>query len=404
MEALKSSRYNQLLFEIVNGEKLRVEISREALARVKNKNYVYSGYSHLLPLFEEDISVKPVSRYVYFNFKDQSEPLDIVRLNMGRANLDEEREIREKVIRGLISLYYLVATGKIYNIPINPLNYVMYRDKVMGFYRYDEELGEITDEWMLALKKLLAFYLVTDSSVIPERYEEYTIAELINYMPAGVKRGFQVLYNCVSVEEMLEVYVPERSDIKALKNFFPLDMDFKEPLDLTSDSPPIDFDTVVANTVPSDEPLDFSDNTLLEKSSKKGKFSGNKIKKQKVSDKEKEQDKIKKKKELEKKKLQKSKKIKNTYEPNELKRRANEPTYKGLQAVRVPRLLGIVLMVIAIAFGIYFGFKTKGIDIIDELKNPQSEEVHDYSEFDNPVDVESDTTVETPDEDTETVE
>ena len=347
MQSLKSSRTRNYLFEVVDNEKVRLEMSRETLARLKDKNNLYRSYSYLVPLFEEDISVKPVSRYIYYNFPTNMEALDNVRVNMGKANLDEERDMRAKVIRGLISIYFLVSEGKIYNIPINPLNFVFYKNRVQAFYREDTALGEITDEWLLDFKKLLAFYLVTDSSVIPEKYEEYTISDLVGYMSQGVHRGFQLLYNCMSLGEMLELYISERSEIKALQNFFKLSPDFSKPLDLTSEVPtPLGEDTLSANTVP-DESVKPKGKKAVVSDKKK-----EKIKKQRRADDERN---------ARKKRKTKGKE----YEPNEAKRKVLEADAKKLALAKRKNILSMFIIIVlglSVALLIYKGLGTESVD------------------------------------------
>ncbi len=339
MQALKSSQCGDYLFEVVNAEKVRVEISRDRLARVKDKNSVYSGYSYLVPLYEEDISVKPVSRYVYYSFPSNTLSLDTVRVNMGKSNLDEERATREKIIRGLISLYYLVSEGKIYNVPINPLNYVYTKDnKVMGFYREDEEIGELTDEWLMDFKKLLAFYLVTDSSIIPEKFIEYTIQQLIGYMSAGVHRGFQMLYSCMSLGEMVDLYVTERSDVKALQNFFKLSPTFNTPVDLTSELP-ISIETVEVNTIPE---------------GKKGKGKAREKAVDPVKE-EKQKARIKKQRRAEEEKNARKKSKKTAYEPNEAKRNALEYDAK-MSRKKKQRPFILIFVILVLGFGAYMLF------------------------------------------------
>lgn len=351
MDSLKTSRCGDYLFEVVDNEKVRLEISRDRLARLKDKNNLYRSYSYLVPLFEEDITVKPVSRYVYYNFPTNMEALDNVRVNMGKANLDEERDLRTKITRGLISIYFLVSEGKIYNIPINPLNFVFYRDKVQAFYREDTELGEITDEWLMEFKKLLAFYLVTDSSVIPEKFDDYTISDLVGYMSQGVHRGYQLLYNCMSLGEMVELYIQERSDIKALQNFFKLSEDFGKPLDLTSDVPaPLGGDTLTVNAV-TDDDIKSSDKKTKSKSTVSDKKK-EKIKKQRRADDERN---------ARKKRKTKGK----TYEPNEAKRRVIEEDAKKEAVNKRKNVLSIFIIIIlglSVALLLFKGLGAESVD------------------------------------------
>lgn len=352
MDIFKSSKIKNtdlVLESLVENDikRLRVEVSRDALRMVRFKNDVYQRYMYLTSLSEMDNGVKPISRYVYYNLNSNQEILDDVRIRVGEESLDAQRAMREKFIVGLLSIYYLVAKGKIYNVPINPLNFILERNRnVKAFYREDHELGEITDEWLMEFKKLLAYYLVYDTSIIPEKFDEYTIQDYVEFMSNGTQQGFKKFYNCTSIDEMLPLYLKD-DEIKALSYTMPLNTDFHEPEDLSSGLP-LNLDTAIVNG---------THLTVEEKESLKQKLlDENKLDKAKVrraDKKQKQRDKIAKKRKKQEERRQR--KLDSGYEPNEAKRKANEYNkgYRGNKLSLMPILFLLLVIFLVITIGYY---------------------------------------------------
>lgn len=384
MDIFKSSKLKDtdlVLESLVENDvkRLRVEISRDALRMVRFKNDVYQRYMYLTSLSEMDNGVKPISRYVYYNLNATQEILDDVRIRVGEESLDAQRAMREKFIVGLLSIYYLVSKGKIYNIPINPLNFILEKNRnVKAFYREDHELGEITDEWLMDFKKLLAYYLVFDTSIIPEKFNEYTIQEYVEFMSNGTQQGFKKFYNCTSIDEMLPLYLKE-DEIKALTYTMPLSSDFNEPIDLSSGIP-LDLDTAVVNgTHISIEDKEDLKQRLLDEN----KLDKNKVKR--ADKKQKQRDAIAKKRK--KQEERKQRKIDSGYEPNEAKRKANEYNkgYKGNRISWIPLLFLLVVIFLVVTIGYYkitgeslfklnmivpwYLFDTSNLDTANTVKN-----------------------------------
>lgn len=384
MDIFKSSKLKDtdlVLESLVENDikRLRVEISRDALRMVRFKNDVYQRYMYLTSLSEMDNGVKPISRYVYYNLNATQEILDDVRIRVGEESLDAQRAMREKFIVGLLSIYYLVSKGKIYNIPINPLNFILEKNRnVKAFYREDHELGEITDEWLMDFKKLLAYYLVFDTSIIPEKFNEYTIQEYVEFMSNGTQQGFKKFYNCTSIDEMLPLYLKE-DEIKALTYTMPLSSDFNEPIDLSSGIP-LDLDTAVVNgTHISIEDKEDLKQRLLDEN----KLDKNKVKR--ADKKQKQRDAIAKKRK--KQEERKQRKIDSGYEPNEAKRKANEYNkgYKGNKLSWIPLLFLLVVIFLVVTIGYYkitgeslfklnmivpwYLFDTSNLDTANTVKN-----------------------------------
>lgn len=352
MDIFKSSKLKNtdlVLESLVENDvkRLRVEISRDALRMVRFKNDVYQRYMYLTSLSEMDNGVKPISRYVYYNLNTTQEVLDDVRIRVGEESLDAQRAMREKFIVGLLSIYYLISKGKIYNVPINPLNFILEKNKsVKAFYREDHELGEITDDWLMDFKKLLAYYLVYDTSIIPEKFNEYSIQDYVEFMSNGTQQGFKKFYNCVSIDEMLPLYLKE-DEIKALTYTMPLNSDFNEPIDLSSGIP-LDLDTAVVNGTH----ISIEDKEAL----KQRLLDENKLDKSKVKradKKQKQRDKIAKKRQ--KQEERKQRKLDSGYEPNEAKRKANEYNkgYKGSKISLFPLLVLLLVIFLIVTIGYY---------------------------------------------------
>lgn len=350
MDVFKSSQLQdgKLLESIVENDfrRIRVEVSKDALRMVRFKNDVYGSYMYLTSLSEMDNSVNPMTRFVYYNLNQQQELLDTVRVNSGTESLDYQRGMREKFIVGILSIYYLVSQGKIYNVPINPLNLILENNrKVKAIYRDDHELGEITDEWLLEFKKLLAYYLIFDTSIIPEKFNDYTIQDFVEKMSSGTQQGFKKFYNCTSIGEMLPLYL-KADEIKALEYTMPLNSDFNTPIDLSSGIP-LDLDTAVVNSTQ----FYVENKEVL----KQQLLKENKLDKSKVRKADKKKNKIERiEKKREKQIEKKEKKIKAGYEPNGAKRDANEYNkgFKGYKISFVP-LFFIILIIFILASVMY---------------------------------------------------
>lgn len=351
MDVFKSSRINKdlVLESLVDRDirRIRVEIPRDSLRMVRFKNDVYSSYLYLTSLSEMDNEVKPTTRYVYYNLNQQQEMLDNARIKAGSESLDYQRNMREKFIFGILSIYYLVSKGKIYNVPINPLNLIFENNKkVKAFYREDHELGEITDEWLLDFKKLLAYYLVYDTSIIPEKFNEYTIQDFVEKMSYGTQQGFKKFYNCTSIDEMLPLYLKE-DEINALSYTMPLNSDFKEPIDISSGIP-LDLDTAVVNsTYTSAETAEALKQKLL----KENKLDKSKVRKADKRKKKQKEIARKREKQIEKRES----KLKTGYEPNSAKRKANEynKKFKGYKFSVFPIIILVIVTFILISV-VYF--------------------------------------------------
>lgn len=370
MSTYKSSMNikENIKFEFVienNTRRLRVEQSKDNLSRVRFKNDVYNQYMYLTSLSEMDNVAKPVTRYVYYNLTEKQQLLDDVRVQIGTEEMEVQRTTRDIFIIGLISIYYLVSKGKIYNVPINPMNFVLENKKrVKGFFREDKELGEITDEWLMEFKKLLAFYLVYDTSIIPENFNDYDIQDYVSKMSSGTQQGFKKMYNCVSIDEMLPLFLKE-DEINALTYSYPLSVDFQEPIDVSSGLP-LDLDTSVVNaTTITTEDREAIKQQLLDRNMlDKGKV-------RKADKKRKELARLEKKRQREED--QSKKRIENGYEPNEAKRKANSYN-KGFRKEK-PSLvpLIVVLFIILIGLGIAYS-KFTGKPILDLSKKDKVEQ------------------------------
>lgn len=330
---------------------LRVEQTKDSLSRIRFKNDVYRDYLYLVSLSEADIEAKPVSRYVYSRLNTKQKLLDDVRIQLGLEEHQEQRMMRDTFLIGLISIYFLVSKGIIYNVPINPLNFILENEKrVRAFYREDSELGEITDEWLLEFKKLIAFYLIYDSSIIPEKFDEYTIQDYVSKMSTGTHQGFKKIYNCSSIDEMLPIFLKE-DDINALTFSLPLSNEFETPIDISSGMP-LDLDTSIVNatTIPVMDKEEIKQQML-----EKNLLDKSKVRKAEKKERELERLELKRQREEEKAK----RKIEKGYEPNEAKRKANK--YNKSFKHRRPSLTPLLVLMVIIMFGMgFYYFKVVG--------------------------------------------
>lgn len=362
-ELKNSSYFVESLTE--NGTRqLRVDIPKDSLRMIHFKNQVYTNYMYLTSLSEMDNISNKINRYVYYNLNTKQQVLDDVRVHLGTESLDEQRVMRDRFMVGLLSIFYLVSKGKIYNVPINPLNFIFENDrKVKAFYRQDRELGEITDDWLMDFKKLLAYYLIFDTSIIPENFNNYSIQEYVEKMNQSVQHGFKKFYNCSSIDEMLPLLLKE-DEIKALTYSYPLDDEFNEPTDLSSGIP-LDFDTAIVNAtyIETEDKESLKQKLLDEKVLDKSKV-------RKADKKRKERERLAKKREREESRNQN--KIKQGYEPNEAKRNANSHN-KGFKQGKISIIPLIFFIIITVIVGLVVYSKFTGKPVTEMFSKPKQE-------------------------------
>lgn len=231
---LKRSTTWAVAVDIVDGRTVKVELTKDELLAVKNKEVVFEQFSYGTPVYTRDSESNPHNKVLYYDFSVDEVSLDDYRLE--ERTEDEDSRVKEYIIGGLLSTLYLVSEGKIYATELNPLNFIydQRRNKVKAFYRKDHALGEITDKWLYDVKKLVAFYLSSDTGLMPERFEQMRLEDIEPYLSDSVLGGYYRLKEARSVGEMAEMLLSEKEmlPLKSYPSVFP---QYKKPRDITTE-------------------------------------------------------------------------------------------------------------------------------------------------------------------------
>lgn len=223
-----------MTLDLVDGRTLKVEIPKEDLVAIRNKEDVFEQFFYGTSIFVRDSTTSFNNKILYYDCSVDEIPLEDYRLQ--ERTVEEDSRVKEYIIGGLLATLYLVADGKIYDVELNPLNFVydQRKKKVKAFYRKSHALGEITDKWLYDVKKLIAFYLVNDSGLMPERFEKLVIEDIEKYMSEPTLKGFKRLKNARSIGEMAEMLLSEKRMIP-LKSYPQIFARYQKPKDITTE-------------------------------------------------------------------------------------------------------------------------------------------------------------------------
>lgn len=231
---LKRCTAGGVAVDIVDDVTIRTFVSREDLVSIKNKEDVFEGLAHFTTIFERNNETNLNERELYSKCSVNERPLEAYRIEDRTPK--EDAKAKETLIKGLISTLFLVSDGKVYDVLLNPLNFVYdkKKKKVKAFLRKDTALAEITDDWLYNVKKLIAYFLVNDSGLMPEQFDELTLDEIENKMMGNVLAGFKQLRDARSVGEMAELMLDD-SELKPLINYPPIIKPYVVPKDITTE-------------------------------------------------------------------------------------------------------------------------------------------------------------------------
>ena len=213
---------------------LQTNISKEESVSKIDKQKVYRGTKkHFTKLFERDVPNKPDLKEVYYDLDTDTEmPLDMYRLS------SNDKQSKQDILDGLMELLFLVSEGKIYNIELNPFNFIISTDekgdkRVKAFYRQDRELSEITDEWLLQVKKVIGYFLVSDTKFSEENYSKLKPKDFYLEMEEGIAEQYLKIMRSTSVDKMASEWFTERV-YKQLKGFPTMLRGATKPKNVTS--------------------------------------------------------------------------------------------------------------------------------------------------------------------------
>lgn len=230
---VKRSKVGGVVVDVTEENVLKTSIPREAYVSIQNKEEVFEGLAHFTAICERNNPTNANEKELYSTCGVDEFPLDTYRLQDRPA--EEETKAKEEIAKGLVTTLFLVSQGRVYDILLNPLNFVYNtkKRKVKAFIRKDKPLAEITDGWLYDVKKLIGFYLVQDSGLRVEDFEELSMADIEKYMVGNTLEGFQKIKSANSVGEMAEMLLTEQ-ELRPLATYPPIVKPYVLPKDVTT--------------------------------------------------------------------------------------------------------------------------------------------------------------------------
>src|SRR5699024_81496 len=169
-------------------------------------------------------------REVYYELEDGELPLDTFRL------MASDEDSKQDILDGLLELFFLVSEGKIYNIELNPFNFIVSEGedrRVKSFYREDRGLREITDEWLYEVKKLIGYFLVSDTKYSEDNYAYLKPKDFYRDMEDNIASQYLKIMRSNSLDHIVQEWFTEIV-YKQLKRFPSMLREHKKPKDVTS--------------------------------------------------------------------------------------------------------------------------------------------------------------------------
>lgn len=204
----------------------------ESLGQIDRKKVYKGTRDHFTKVYERTAENNPNSIELYYDLNIEGElPLDEFRLRAETATH------KQYILDGLLELFYLVSEGKLYNIELNPFNFIASTKesgmKVKTFYREYRGLSEITDDWMTEVKKLIGYFLVSDTQFNEDNYKDLRPKDFYNVMEGKIAEQYLRIMRSSTVEQMIEDWFVDKV-VKQLKGFQPVMKNFSKPKDVTS--------------------------------------------------------------------------------------------------------------------------------------------------------------------------
>lgn len=222
--------------ELIDEYYLRTNLSKVESLAVANKKRVFRETAKHFTRIEEreDVNI-PDTRELYYEISvdDGKEMhLDSFRL------MAQDAVGKQLILDGLMEMFLLISEGKIYDVEMNPLNFIaedkpdIERIYIKAFYRKDRGLREITNEWLNDVKKLIGYFLVGDTGINETNFSRLRPVDIYNRMSGSVAEEYLKIIKSTSVDQMArEWFTPEVYN--QVKGFPPIVNDFRTPKDVT---------------------------------------------------------------------------------------------------------------------------------------------------------------------------
>lgn len=222
--------------ELIDERYLRTNLSNvESLAIANKKRVFRETAKHFTQIEErEDVNI-PQTKELYYEISvdDGRElPLDSFRL------MAQDEVGKQLILDGLMEMFLLISEGKIYDVEMNPLNFIaedkpdIERIYIKAFYRRDRGLREITNEWLNDAKKLIGYFLVADTGINEDNFSRLSTVDIYNRMTGSVAEQYLKIMKSTSIDQMArDWFTPEIYN--QVKGFPPIVSDFRAPKDVT---------------------------------------------------------------------------------------------------------------------------------------------------------------------------
>ena len=151
-----------------------------------NKTKVFEGRLNLLALYSDVISEQT---NVFAQKHDDLMTIDEFRKDMQKyTDIEEINELKTKLMTSILSYYYQVQEGKVYDTPINPLNFLIKKElekdgsftvTLKSFFRYDKNIDKVDNEWLSEVLKLVIYSITDSTEISSSNYADVSISEIL---------------------------------------------------------------------------------------------------------------------------------------------------------------------------------------------------------------------------------
>src|SRR5699024_4533643 len=206
--------------EIVNNEYIRMNITEGEVIAIPNRQKLYKGtLKHLAEIKERNHPTIADMKELYHDFVEGREmPLDTYRIEV------TDLQSKQMILDGLLELLLGISDGKIYNVELNPLNFIAEDSPqnktvyVKAFFREGKELSEITDKWLEDAKKIIGYFLVSDTGYNASNFNSLRPADFLKGLHGNVRDQYLKIMKSPSIDHMAQDWF-HPTKYKQIKNF-----------------------------------------------------------------------------------------------------------------------------------------------------------------------------------------
>lgn len=177
-----------------------------------NKTKVFEGRLNLLALYSDVISEQT---NVFAQKHDDLMTIDEFRKDMQKyTDIEEINELKTKLMTSILSYYYQVQEGKVYDTPINPLNFLIKKElekdgsftvTLKSFFRYDKNIDKVDNEWLSEVLKLVIYSITDSTEISSSNYADVSISEILKLTNDEIIKVFNNIVGKGDLKGMLEM-------------------------------------------------------------------------------------------------------------------------------------------------------------------------------------------------------